>query len=33
MNNYLSASRNEVRELGSLDIVNIVSGGRFDANS
>jgi hypothetical protein len=31
MNNYLSASRNEVRELGSLDIVNIVSGGRFNA--
>jgi hypothetical protein len=33
MNNYLSASRNEVRELGSVDIVNIVSGGRFNANS
>lgn len=29
MNNLVSASRNEVRELGSDDVVNILDGGRY----
>lgn len=32
-NNYLSASRNAVREQGSVDIVNIVSAGRYNLDS
>ena len=27
--NYISASRNEVRELGSEDVINYIDGGRF----
>lgn len=32
-NNYVSASRNAVREQGSVDIVNIISAGRYNIDS